>query len=288
VKPLLEYAKKVQLEEKKNSELMKKIHQQDMIINELKLSLVRLETTVDNNKELMSVKNNELELYQRINITQSELLLTYKNQIDKLLDENNISNELLTTTKKEDVQHSALKNKYILMKSQEVNANLSSCLTKKSGIQQIIVHEIRTFPIPCDSDLAGSGWTVIQRRTDSLNFDRLWEDYRLGFGELDGSFFIGLEKLYLLTNERPHELYIYLRSFENKSRFARYDHFQIGDESESFKIKSVGNYSGTAGDSLSQHLNMKFSTTDHDNDTSKFNCASEWGSGWWYKNCAFR
>ncbi|KAM8714704.1 hypothetical protein ACLKA7_001114 [Drosophila subpalustris] len=156
-------------------------------------------------------------------------------------------------------------------------------------IQEVTIHEIRNFPVFCDSELVDSGWTVIQRRQDaSVSFERNWSDYRKGFGDMQGSFFIGLEKLYLITNERPHELYVHLKSFENETRFARYDHFQIGDESESYKLKSIGKYSGDAGDSFSNfHNNMKFSTFDQDNDESTFNCAAEWLSGWWFKNCAY-
>ena len=43
--------------------------------------------------------------------------------------------------------------------------------------------------------------------------------------------------------------------------------------------------SGTAGDSLSYHRNMAFSTKDRDNDDSSTNCAAKYGSAWWYKSC---
>lgn len=40
-----------------------------------------------------------------------------------------------------------------------------------------------------------------------------------------------------------------------------------------------------AGDSLSYHKNMTFSTKDHD--TDHWNCAKRFKGGWWYKSCHF-
>ena len=43
---------------------------------------------------------------------------------------------------------------------------------------------------------------------------------------------------------------------------------------------------GTAGDSLSYHNNMAFSTKDKDNDvSSSTNCAVFLSGAWWYKRC---
>lgn len=39
----------------------------------------------------------------------------------------------------------------------------------------------------CDMDFRGGGWTVIQKRIDGIiDFQRLWCDYRDGFGDLLG------------------------------------------------------------------------------------------------------
>ena len=43
---------------------------------------------------------------------------------------------------------------------------------------------------------------------------------------------------------------------------------------------------GTAGDSLSYHRNMAFSTKDRDNDyADSFNCAAFYKSAWWNNSC---
>ena len=56
----------------------------------------------------------------------------------------------------------------------------------------------------CDMETDGGGWIVIQRRNASMgwvNFVRGWTDYKNGFGDLDGEFWIGLKQIHELTNQ---------------------------------------------------------------------------------------
>ncbi|XP_017005738.2 microfibril-associated glycoprotein 4-like [Drosophila takahashii] len=152
-------------------------------------------------------------------------------------------------------------------------------------VYQIKPRGMEPFKVPCVSSAAG--WTVIQRRFDgSENFDRNWTDYRQGFGNIRGEFFIGLEKLHRMTVARPHELYIKLGKVDGSTSYARYDDFQIGSEAESYELKKTGKYSGEAGDSIAMHLGNKFSTFDRDNDRDTRHCAGNKCGGWWYNDCA--
>ncbi|XP_044317118.1 fibrinogen-like protein 1 isoform X2 [Drosophila rhopaloa] len=148
-------------------------------------------------------------------------------------------------------------------------------------IYQIKVRDLEPFKVSCAT--SPPGWTVIQRRIDgSENFNRTWNDYKYGFGNVSGEFFIGLEKLHRMTEARPHELYIKLGDVDGSTSYAQYDDFKIGSEEELYELKNLGNFSGEAGDSLTYNKNQKFSTFDRDNDNIiGFNCASTYGA-WWH------
>ncbi|XP_036984739.2 fibrinogen-like protein 1 isoform X2 [Artibeus jamaicensis] len=151
------------------------------------------------------------------------------------------------------------------------------------------------FPVYCDmSD--GGGWTVIQRRSDgSENFNRGWDDYENGFGNFvqkDGEYWLGNKNLHLLTTQGDYTLKIDLADFEKNTRYAQYKIFKVGDQKNSYEL-NIGEYSGTAGDSLTvkfdpkmqwwgSHQRMKFSTWDRDNDNYEGSCALEERSGWWF------
>lgn len=69
----------------------------------------------------------------------------------------------------------------------------------------------------------------------------------------------------------------------NEIKHTKYNNFVIGNEQEQYALKSLGAYSGNAGDSLKFHLGRKFSTKDHDNDEST--CSEIYTGAWWYNKC---
>ncbi|XP_016386167.1 microfibril-associated glycoprotein 4-like, partial [Sinocyclocheilus rhinocerous] len=59
------------------------------------------------------------------------------------------------------------------------------------------------------------GWTVIQRRMDgSVNFYRPWKQYKRGFGNVEGEYWLGLENMYQLTRNNKYMLRVDLEDFQ--------------------------------------------------------------------------
>lgn len=106
-----------------------------------------------------------------------------------------------------------------------------------------------------------AGWIVIQRRFDgSFDFFKGWNEYKNGFGNIAGEFWMGLDKIHELTSSKLHELKIVMEDFEGVTRFARYSAFAIDSEATFYTLSLLGKYFGDAEDSLSYHAGMKFST----------------------------
>ena len=92
----------------------------------------------------------------------------------------------------------------------------------------------------------GRGWTVFQQRVDgSVDFYRKWTDYKNGFGNLAGEFWLGLDKIHRLSSSEQNVLRVDLESFDNETRYAVYESFSVGKESDGYRLKFKRNsYTG--------------------------------------------
>ena len=143
-------------------------------------------------------------------------------------------------------------------------------------------------PYLCDTSTDGGGWIIIQRRTTGdVDFYRGWEEYKNGFGDLSGEFWIGNEHIHKITSSGAYQLRVEL-IYQGKSYYAQYGSFSIADEANNYTLH-VADYSGTAVDSLITYDNGKqFTTLDRDNDpSSSRNCANRCTGAWWYDNCGY-
>uniref|UniRef100_A0A8C2ZVX2 Tenascin-R n=1 Tax=Cyclopterus lumpus TaxID=8103 RepID=A0A8C2ZVX2_CYCLU len=155
-----------------------------------------------------------------------------------------------------------------------------------SGVYTIYINRdpSQGVQVYCDMTTDEGGWIVFQRRQNGLtDFSRKWSDYRVGFGNLEDEFWLGLDNIQKIAAQGRYELRIDMKDGQ-ESVFANYDKFSIGDARNLYKLR-IGEYNGTAGDSLSYHQGRPFSTKDRDNDIAVTNCASSYKGAWWYKNC---
>ncbi|KAK3699450.1 hypothetical protein QZH41_018594 [Actinostola sp. cb2023] len=157
-----------------------------------------------------------------------------------------------------------------------------------SGVYRIRPSPSRSSQVYCDMVTSGGGWTVIQKRLDgSVDFNRGWADYKRGFGNKLGEYWLGLDAIHALTSQGSYQLRVDLEDFEGNTRYAEYDSFNVADEADKYRL-TIGNYSGNARDSLTYHNNMAFSTKDrdaHDAVLSGVSCAVLFSSSWWYNKC---
>ncbi|RUS76501.1 hypothetical protein EGW08_015726, partial [Elysia chlorotica] len=129
----------------------------------------------------------------------------------------------------------------------------------------------------------------LQSRTKGdVDFDRDWADYKNGFGNISGDFWLGNDAIHNLTSTVSEDLLhqekgkFGLQYATKKTLCKRFVFF-------SYRLR-LGSYSGVTGkstneDGLSYLNNQPFTTKDRDNDSDLGNCAVLKGEGWWYKRC---
>ncbi|XP_077134540.1 fibroleukin-like [Ranitomeya variabilis] len=167
----------------------------------------------------------------------------------------------------------------------------------KQGIRDNGIYTIQPiatrqpFEAYCDMITDGGGWTVFQRRQDGgVDFNRTWQDYRQGFGALQGEHWLGNEHLHSLTRLGHHTLRIELEDWYGVKRHAVYRKFKVASEQNKYRL-TAREYHGNAGNALSysrnyNHDHKYFTTYDSDNDNyPSGNCGTYYGSGWWFDTC---
>ncbi|XP_034473975.1 ficolin-1-like [Drosophila innubila] len=158
--------------------------------------------------------------------------------------------------------------------------------TKFSGIFNLTLpmFSSQPFQVACDAETMGGGWTILLNRKDgSVDFYRNWTEYKNGFGDLNGEFFLGLDKIHAITAERRQELLILLEDFEGIENYETYDEFGIGNEDQQYVLHTLGEANGNAGDDLQFSKGEKFTTFNRDNDPDSWaNCAETFLGAWWY------
>ncbi|KAM7097905.1 angiopoietin-related protein 3 [Molossus nigricans] len=148
-----------------------------------------------------------------------------------------------------------------------------------SGIYSIRPSDSQVFNVYCDVK-SGSSWTLIQHRIDgSQNFNETWENYKYGFGRLDGEFWLGLEKIYSIVKQSNYILRIELEDWKNTKYYIEYS-FHLGNHETNYKLHLV-EITGNVPNALLENKDLEFSTWDH-KAKGHFNCPENYSGGWWW------
>lgn len=289
------------LQGKEASDVLK-MEQKEQQIQEGLETIISYTTIINEQSKQIELLQEDVkvksELIEQLDITLKDketIINEQSKQINLLQEDNKVKSEIIQQleTSSKDIGE-RFKNLEDLTSSSRSEIDANSCVPFANSPESDTIHPIKVdegeaFPVLCDSRLAGPGWTVVQRRIDgSVKFLRNWLEYKEGFGNLSGEFFIGLDKLHRITTSRPHEFYVHLTDFNNEIGYAHYDNIVVAGENEAYALRELGAYSGTAGDSMRDNEHQQFTTYDRDNDVSDRNCAETCLGGWWYKNCGQR
>ncbi|XP_022307481.2 fibroleukin-like [Crassostrea virginica] len=153
--------------------------------------------------------------------------------------------------------------------------------------------DFRAVDVFCDMETLDGGWTVLQRRNrGSTSFNQTWNKYKIGFGSLNETFWIGNDVIHQLTRQENVTLYVAITLVNGTTLHQMYRRFSVADEADKFRLfLQEPEPNGTLGDSMvntgySYHNlhGMPFSTYDQNNDP-KSRCGSSRGIGWWFNSC---
>ncbi|XP_070182469.1 angiopoietin-related protein 4-like, partial [Littorina saxatilis] len=140
------------------------------------------------------------------------------------------------------------------------------------------------FPVFCIPNLGRTYF--FQQTKGDVDFNRTWQEYVRGFGQVSGDHWLGLDHVRHLTlNEGKNYGLMFALTLSNGTKvYVLYSDFQLGGADTGYKFTMNPNVPNRPpGDCLSPLVGAPFSTYDNDSDNSTtINCAQRHGWGWWY------
>jgi len=122
---------------------------------------------------------------------------------------------------------------------------------------------------------------LVQQKVDGSGFfNRTWAEYKAGFGDPSGNYWLGNDRLSELTQTGRYKLRFDLRAVNGTRYWAEYSTFVVLNEAYNYRLERISGYSGNAGNTFLNYNNFgtEFTTYDRDNDI--------WTSPGWSGNCA--
>ncbi|XP_018602630.2 fibroleukin-like [Scleropages formosus] len=254
-------------------------------LQEMQMNISKISMSLDNATTQIDVLHDQLEKFSLINMTNVENMVDVKvKNITMMFDQLNSKCTSPCPAKEPPKPKPLLVARdcsdYMMVGKQ------------KNGVYRVRpVPRAAAFSVFCDMTSYGGGWTILQQRINgSVNFNRTWEQYKKGFGDLQGDFWLGNDNIHLLTSAKDMILRIDLEDIHGVREYAKYEYFYVANEFLNYRL-SIRGYSGTAGDALHfskryNHDQMFFTTPDKDNDMyPSGNCGAYYSSGWWFDAC---
>ncbi|KAL8571598.1 hypothetical protein ACOMHN_061752 [Nucella lapillus] len=144
------------------------------------------------------------------------------------------------------------------------------------------------FPVNCQMLTNNTRTVILYRKDRASTFNRTWQEFRDGFGDLSSDFWLGLDKIYQLTQSKTYQLRIRIKP-NGTTVYKFYSSFTLNDQAGGYTFTIGSALTDSTQDCMSDLQGAKFSTYDADNDgNADTNCAAVFGGGWWYTgaNCS--
>jgi hypothetical protein len=69
------------------------------------------------------------------------------------------------------------------------------------------------------------------------SFQHTWDEYKHGFGDLFGSFYLGNDHIHAMTSQGSYELMVEVTDWTDKAAHAHYMMFHADSEEHGYKLK---------------------------------------------------
>jgi len=121
---------------------------------------------------------------------------------------------------------------------------------------------------------------LIQQNDGSGGFNRPWAEYKVGFGQPSGNYWLGNDLLSQLTANYRYKLRFDLQQNSTGNwYYAEYSWFRVLSEAHDYTLLVTGYSGNVRSDVFGSENGAKFSTIESGN-----RCAAELEGGFWYRS----